>query len=115
MSHIEGNTVAITDTSAPGDTIFTAGDRTGQGFIVTIYVTGDGGDLTIIHDIGSGHPNASAGQHTILNSMILSSIGDQFAIAIVIIYGDSADPDKITAHLDAAGTIQLVVVAEEII
>ena len=114
MSHIVGNTVAITATSAPGDTIFTAGGRAGHGFLVGIYVTGDGGDLTLIHDIGSGHPNSSAGQHSIINSMILSSIGDQILVALVIIYGHNTDPDKITAHLDAAGTIEIVIAAEEI-
>ena len=115
MSHLVGNTVAVTAASAPGDTIFTAGARAGQGFLVGIYVTGDGGDLTLIHDIGTGHPRASAGQHSIINSMILSSIGDQVLVALVIIYGHNTDPDKITAHLDASGTIEIVVTAEEII
>ncbi len=115
MSKIVGNTVAITATSAPGDTIFTAQNKAGKGYLVGVYVTGDGGDLTIIHDVGSGHPIQSADQHTIVNSLILSSVGDQQLVALVPIYGHVTDPDKLTAHLDAAGTIELVITAEEII
>ncbi len=115
MAHPVQNTQNVTATAAPGDTIGTAPGRTGQAFVCEIFITKTSGSaatkLTLVHDIGSGHPNEPPGQHEIVSSWQIPSPGQQIFAATVTLFGHPTDPCKLTMFLDG-GTVECVLQAQ---
>ncbi len=109
-----GNTVAVADTSSPGTTIYTAPAITGKAVRIQVRAVSVGATALVAsveYDVGSGHPLASAGIVKLVDAYQLPIVGLPILIADVVLYGDSSDPDKLTAFV-ASGTVNFIVEAE---
>jgi hypothetical protein len=113
---LAGNSVAVTDSSAPGAQIYAAPTTAGVVVRCLVYATNVGGTLrsfTLEHDRGASHPTAT-GIVDVVDNLTLALEGYQQAVADVVLYGHASDPDALDAFV-SAGTVNFTVIAMELL